>query len=309
MTSRDFCGTLNNYSEADYDDLVAAVEQLMANGTLVSAVLGQERGLMGTDHIQAFFQFSNSQRVTGVKVHLRNPTWHLEARRGTPKQAWDYCTKEGRYTSFGELRDRQGQGKRNDLEDFRDLIRRGATELDLAEHSFGTWARNYKALNRYRFLLKAQNKQFRKLDVEVIWGPAGSGKTRYAVESCATLEEDYFMLNEPDAALWWDGYSGQRVLILDDFTGWVKLALLLKLLDGYPLRLDIKGGHTSALWDKVFITSNIPPNSWYKPEAMARHPNALNRRLHSIKRLETTGQLRLTDADGVVLTPLEQWLQ
>ena len=35
-------------------------------------------------------------------------------------------------------------------------------------------------------------------------------------------------------------------------------------LDGYQLRLPIKGGHTYAYWNKVYITTNKPWENWHE---------------------------------------------
>lgn len=67
-------------------------------------------------------------------------------------------------------------------------------------------------------------------------------------------------------------------MILDDFSGLVPIQELLRVLDGWTQRLQIKGGHTWALWDKVIITTNVPADQWY-PDAHPEHKAALARRL------------------------------
>ena len=69
---------------------------------------------------------------------------------------------------------------------------------------------------------------------------------------------------------WFDGYKGQKRLVIDEFRdSQMTCASLLKYLDVYKLKLEIKGSHTWAKWDEVFITSNINPEEWYRgvPEA------------------------------------------
>ena len=53
-----------------------------------------------------------------------------------------------------------------------------------------------------------------------------------------------------NGTLWFDGYRGQKTLILDDFYGWLKYGDLLKILEGHPYRCQMKGrlrGRTGRL--------------------------------------------------------------
>ena len=46
----------------------------------------------------------------------------------------------------------------------------------------------------------------------VLWGPSGSGKSRYARALAGGLLEDPY-------TQWWDGYGTHDTVILDDFRG------------------------------------------------------------------------------------------
>ena len=70
----------------------------------------------------------------------------------------------------------------------------------------------------------------------VLWGPSGSGKSRYAKEHWpgAFWKTPYTQ--------WWDGYGTHDTVILDDFRGdCMRLTDLQRLLDWYPLWVEIKG--------------------------------------------------------------------
>jgi len=98
--------------------------------------------------------------------------------------------------------------------------------------------------------------------------------------------ENIFKIDGDDT-LWWDGYQGQKILLIDDFYGTIKYGKLLNILDIYPLRLPTKGGHTYANWEKIYITSNDKPDKWYQKGLTP----ALERRLNTIIDLasEVTG--------------------
>jgi hypothetical protein len=111
----------------------------------------------------------------------------------------------------------------------------------------------------------------------VYHGPPGTGKTRKALEE----NKEYYLLDNSGGPVWFDGYEGEETLVIDDFYGWIKYNFILRLLDGHPCRLPIKGGFTYAGWTTVIITSNVHPDSWYKCDTQAMH-----RRITSIDYIE-----------------------
>lgn len=97
--------------------------------------------------------------------------------------------------------------------------------------------------------------------IEIYWGESGTGKTRKALQE----NEDSYLLTKPNGnnTVWFDGYEGQKCVILDEFYGWVQYDLLLRLLDRYPLRVQTKGGFVEMCATKFVITSNKPWEEWY----------------------------------------------
>lgn len=99
-------------------------------------------------------------------------------------------------------------------------------------------------------------KKWRDVKVIVKWGVSGSGKTRSVMEL-----DDVYKLDPPYK--WWDGYYGEKNLLLDDYKkDAMDRGMLLNICDGYKLRLETKGGHCWANWDTVYITSNYDPEMW-----------------------------------------------
>lgn len=116
--------------------------------------------------------------------------------------------------------------------------------------------------------------KWRDVEVVVFWGKTGTGKTRTAM-----AEDSVYKLNtNNNGTLWFDGYDGEKTLVLDDFYGWIKYGELLTLLDGYPYRCQVKGSSVWARWTKVIITSNKRYEDWY----MDRDISALKRRISKI---------------------------
>lgn len=200
---------------------------------------------------------------------------HLEPRQGTAQEASDYCRKDdtavaGTRFEFGEL---SQHGKRNDLKKCYEMIVEGKKDEDILAAFPGTFIRYSKGLTAARTVsLRSSVPAFRRLSVIVLYGQTGTGKTR----SCYERDPELYSLPLPaNNALWFDGYCGEKTLLLDDFTGWIKHSFLLRVLDGYKLQLPVKGGFICAAWTQVFITSNRHPSQWFpqlglRPELIRR---------------------------------------
>lgn len=99
--------TLNNYTEGEKQLLC----DLCDSDHVKYGVLGYETGESGTPHIQGYVIFADTKSFTQTKA-LVGDRAHLEVSRGTPKEASDYCKKDGDFDEFGELE--VSQGKRSD---------------------------------------------------------------------------------------------------------------------------------------------------------------------------------------------------
>lgn len=271
--SRGWCWTWNNPTEELDVDLLPKSHRELWTEHLMFGVWQLEVGESGTTHYQGYFEFKKPQRMTMVKRLLGDETVHCEKRKGSQKQAYDYCTKEdsrveGPY-KFGEAKLSDGQGKRSDLvraaEDACDLKR---PMVDVILDNPAVAMRYSKGLSLMRAAAAAKAHRDRPASAEgrqvscvVYWGSTGVGKTRKAME-----EKDVFVLpaKEGKSATWFDGYMGQKVLVVDEFTPeCLSWDLLLRICDRYPLQVPIKGGFVSAEWTKVIITSNLHPSKWY----------------------------------------------
>lgn len=237
-------------------------------------------------HVQGYIEFTSPIRYGRIKQILGDPAVHLEQRKGTREQAIAYCRKEEtRIDGPWEVGTRPGgQGKRTDLDNLADHLK-GNPKLDsLLDNYLPMFIKYSRGISNACFLLnKRKAKTFRELDVHVYWGNAGTGKTRSAVDR----DPDYYILEKTGDSLWFDGYDGEIHLIIDDFYGWIPFNQLLRLLDGYAFKCNVKGSFIYASWSKVTITSNKHPDEWYDRTKLNDNMiNALNRRLHDIRLFE-----------------------
>lgn len=271
--SRKWVFTINNYSQADCD----RIRDWAATDECVGISAGLEVGAQGTPHIQGFLIVGKATRKTYFYSKFRGDKkckFWMDAPRGDWSQNAKYTTKDQNVLVW-KVPPESEQGRRMDLEDFRDTLKRKPeiSSVELAESGHLACLAKYPRLrNELRSgYLKAQTREFRNVEVHVRYGKAGSGKTREPYELGAYIFDDY-------EGMWWDGYDGESVVLFDDFYGGIKWSIFLRLLDGYQMRLKIKGGFTYANWTKVYITSNKHPSEWY---TMGMPPE-LERRITSI---------------------------
>ena len=107
----------------------------------------------------------------------------------------------------------------------------------------------------------------------VFWGPTGTGKSRRAWDE-AGLEA---YCKDPRTKFWC-GYQMEKNVVIDEFRGGIDIAHLLRWLDRYPVRVEIKGSSKPLGAEKIWITSNLEPKYWY-PDCDQATLDALMRRL------------------------------
>jgi len=245
--NRNWLFTLNNPENA------LTLNQF-TDGTYLTYQL--EQGEHGTLHYQGYVEFSKAKPLACLRGMLAGG--HFEIRRGTQQQAIDYCNKLA--TRVAEPYHEgipKRQGARNDLDEIRDRIRSGVSNIDIADEYFGQWVRYHRAFAVYRSL-KQPNRTW-KTEIFLCYGPPGTGKSRFALED-SPAETQYWKQRSP----WWCNYQGEENVVIDDYYGWLPWDVLLRIMDRYPLLVETKGGQVNFTAKKIYITSNTKPNQWYR---------------------------------------------
>lgn len=102
----------------------------------------------------------------------------------------------------------------------------------------------------------------KKRPVKVVWhtGSAGSGKSYSRMELIEKHgQHEVFDLNICYGNHMFDGYSGQKILWIDDFKGEIYPARLLSWLDGSKVSLPVRGVDRISAWEEVHIVSKRHP--------------------------------------------------
>ncbi len=233
------------------------------------------------NHVQGYVEFKNQRRsYDSIKDFFSDSSLHIEPRMGTPQQAHAYCTKEdSRIKDPIIMGTPLSQGKRSDLDCIYSDIKSGKDLNWIIEKYPSSYIKYSRGIEKVYFnhLSSSLGSWNQEISVKVIYGDAGTGKTRYVYDHHDP--KDVYCLNKSNSNnIWFDGYDGQKVLILDDFYGWIPYGFLLQLLDKRRIRLEKKGGFTISQWTDVYITSNDHPEDWYQ----RGYTDALKRRIEKV---------------------------
>ena len=250
---------------------------------MVYLVYQEEVGAGGMYHFQGYCEFIHQPSLNTAKELLGGATVHLERRRGSQEQAIAYAKKEDTRIDgpfeFGEPR---LQGKRMDLEGFKDAVMAGKRKRDLIDEHAGLFARYPKFYD----LLTSMYRPERTTDLVVTlhFGETGLGKTRSVMDEFGN-DPSFYRTPLNNGQQWYDGYDGHTTVLLDDFGGassHLSLCTLLQLLDRYPVLVPTKGSHTWWMPDALHVTTNLLPREWYKWEGRGEQYKALARRFHKV---------------------------
>lgn len=243
------------------DPRTVSPEALSTVGEVVYGIFGLETcPTTNRLHLQGYVRFKNAIRFNSLRTMLRDAGFapRLEMANGSDADNQDYCSKDGDYVEFGVP---PSQGKRTDLTRIRRRIEQGQSDLVIAKNHFGSWCRYNDSFKQYRGMLASSAApQLRNPRIVVIYGPPGSGKSHYIWNM--VKDKEHFW--KRDCSRWFAGYTGQRVVVFDDFTEEMfSPSDLLAMLDKYPFEVEYKGGSLPFLAEEIYISSNTAPETWY----------------------------------------------
>lgn len=243
--SRAWCFTLNNPAPMDLLWLASDATRTQAKYLVYEH---EAAPTTGTPHIQGYVYFHNPKTLKGA-ADWGGARAHWEPARGSAEQNRAYCTKDGGdVQEYGEM---PRQGTRNDVDAIKKVVASGGSMKEVCEI-----ATSYQSARMGELLLKYRGPTKRDPPTVLwFWGPTGTGKTRTAIEMAG---DDYWISGRD--LRWWDGYTSQSTVIIDDFRkDSCRFQELLRMLDRYPYRVETKGGSTWLAARTIIVTAPRPP--------------------------------------------------
>lgn len=254
-----------------------------------AAVYSREAGSKtGYEHFQAYMYFENPR--SGKSVRALFDDAHCEPARKPSVACAAYCSKDRTHLEgpfwLGDYKHVAGMApsteqveRKSKFEEAHAKIAEGWQYFDfLADSEWMTWALRHKQAIQDLVELhdrETYGKHDREISVDYIWGPAGSGKTTSILDAFG--RENVFIADATNAFPF-DGYEGQSILLLDDFRSSLRFEYLLRVLQGQPFLVNVKGSHTLAHWTKVIISANVSLEEQY--------PNLSERKDPLLRRFE-----------------------
>lgn len=223
----------------------------------------------GKWHKQGYICFNKRMRLTELKKLC--PTTHWEPKRGSVRQAVDYCKKDGDFYEYGSMPVEERKRVGNEFKIVVDLVREGKFEEIEDGPYFGTYMRYKKTFDSYYI------RQFEDLpEPRGIWvyGAPGTAKDSYVKNKYNPFVKSH---NK-----WWDGYNDEENVLWSDldpkemkyfFTYFKQWA------DRYPINAENRGGFCKIHPKRFIVTSNHSMDSLLLGDLQKR---ALKRRFMSI---------------------------
>lgn len=242
--ARSYVFTYNNYPES-YDRDDALDTWLNGLGSKYSIAGREISPTTKTRHLQGYVQFANPKTVTVVRKLLAG--CHVEIAKGTPQQCREYSVKDGNFREVGLIPICSGDREKQRWENARILAKEGKFD-DIPADIYVRYVRNLELI--YRKTLPPLEPMSSTTGIWLV-GSTGAGKSR-------GTRKQYPALYPKPLNKWWDGYSEQPIVLIDDVdcqhSSW--LGNFLKIwADHYPYIAEMKGGSRLIRPEKIIVTS------------------------------------------------------
>ncbi len=281
--------TINRDAEAFYSELENTVREVNS----IRYLCGQlEKGEQGHVHFQGYIQFYRTTRRSWIMNNLVKCDARVQ--KGTNDQARNYTRKQRTRVAIWKEAGQfaKGRGSRTDISGLYELAKDTNMSLQaIAEEMPSAYMKYYKAVAHIKTLPALIAPWIREgLKVTVLYGPPDSGKTYWAYKQDQKLYAIPVGKN-----LWWDNYVGQETVLMDDFSGQMRLVDLLRVLDKYPVLVPIKGSFVYLQCLHIIITTNVPLCDWYDYSKRKDSEEALNRRVTDYLQCRKEGNLYIRE--------------
>ena len=258
--------------------------------------LSDEFAGTGTFHTHVFIYSPSPIRFSTLKK--RFPTAHIEKAYGSAKENREYIRKEGKWAdtdkaetivagSFyehGHLPDEKAEATPMQYSLIQALYDGRRTAEIVKENPSLVFKVKDIDILRQTLMSERYGKEFRQLEVSYLFGSSGTGKTRSIYHNHSANDICRITNYHSGKGVVFDNYTGQNVIVFEEFASQIPIEEMLNYLDIYPLTLPARYSDKVACYTIVYITSNIPLELQYlniqhtKPETW----RAFLRRIHHV---------------------------
>lgn len=275
---RNACFTWNNYPEDHLQFFQKLIDDEIAKYIVYQREVAPDTG---TPHLQGYMELVKHKTFTAMKK--LNAKIHWEERKGSQAQAIAYCTKSDSRVpdsdpfELGQRKKGKHETKKPDLDALKRDIDAGASKKELYDKHWSSMLRYGRGALDYMNELKRSEKRTWQTEFEFHYGKPGSGKTTWVNNK---YPERY--KRALTAGHWWDNYDGDKIVVLDEYSGYIPYGELNRLGDNDEYEFQVKGqkGGVQFLAERLVIISNYLPDRWYNFEKTKLDPEALLRRLN-----------------------------
>lgn len=278
--------------EANEADIIQVMESKWINRISLQEEKCPSTGRL---HLQVFIETNVRITFNNLRTRLERLGWDRLRVFSCEASIWanfQYTRKDESYTgrfrlargTFTRPRDSGQDGKRvSALSAMVSDIKSGRSEYYIATQHTSAFLRHSRGVQRVISLLSTARSRSQRTQIRCAWisGATGVGKSFWARQYAVYRHghEGFFSLAMPDFAgvrIWFTGYNGQRVLIIDDIgydqQGRILFGRqwMLRVLDTYALQVPVHGSMVYAQWDTVIFTSNYRLDQMYNDPAIVR---------------------------------------
>lgn len=231
--------------------LLSKLEQI---DTIEEYVIACEPHKDGNPHLHAYVKFESGLQLKDApeRFNVIEKSGNYQPTR-SPKAVIKYCTKGDNYISSFDISDYLNKKGKLTVSTIRSKsVKRALEDSDISMHQ----------IRHYTLARSILCEPYEHSDVRGIWiyGPPGTGKSLKA-----RTYPDLYLKSQNK---WFDGYAGEKTILIDDFDLNGKfLGHHLKIwADRYACSGEVKGGMVHLQHERLVITSNYHPSAIFRTE-------------------------------------------
>ena len=230
----------------------------------------------GTRHFHLYIEYFDGRKFK--TLHNLFPHAHIQVARGDILDIRDYISKTGKYSDtdaskhndrltfreIGSTDNAQRRRTKSRNENIMTDLRKGRSPIEILDENPELIFKNRQISDLAQMLRFDQVPYFRNVETIYVSGDTGVGKTRMVYEENDDKDICRITSYPTRGDLKFDAYTGQKVLVFEEFRSQVDISSMLNYLDNYKVWLPARYFDRVSIYNKVYITSNWSLNEQYK---------------------------------------------